>query len=543
MLKGGFTILRVTGREIQCESLNEECIYSLMIPFHPAITIFIDGIVALGMVRLHGGERVDVHFADRIPQRKLSDTVLDEGNAVQIMTNYIPGIRYFLKEQQGDDITLCYASETIFPKVYDREEVIEYLLVQNYQGEIDQNALSQLCSKKHNASAIVLRTIVYNMPMQDQVVFIGPSTESTWLGQNGMHVKKGQKLLAKLQTASPRVKRTCYGEELVLPPEGLYFFLGVGIVKDGEIIRSARQGRLLIGQHYIDVVSQKVIQGDLAPPEGDLVFPGDVIVEGSVQPGCHLEVMGRVVVRGNVKDAVILADQGIEVEGEVIESSLQAGPLYKVYRLAESLLEEILTGLYQMRDHVRRLQGDIPRKDHVSRLVLIRHARLVKDLNRLYQLRETGLLHKKTYREVMHFIESTWLYHEKFSMNTIEQSLYILQNFQLSLRYFRDIEVASIQIGACMTSIVQASGDIIVTKGHAVSSSLESLHDLTVHGAIKGGFVTVGHAVIADEIGTTSGIETSIRILEDQGFVQATKRHPHTLIEVGSCRTYHVSGK
>lgn len=134
-------------------------------------------------------------------------------------------------------------------------------------------------------------------------------------------VHTGQ-LLAALVDPTPGLPgRTVRGEQ-VPPPPGVAAELPTGqnvtVSEDGRRLYAATNGLLEVLGDQVSVRPDYVINGDVDLTTGSVSFSGDVIVEGSVQPGFSVRAGGQVVIMGDVDDAEVRGETLVWVRGAVV---------------------------------------------------------------------------------------------------------------------------------------------------------------------------------------------------------------------------------
>lgn len=134
-------------------------------------------------------------------------------------------------------------------------------------------------------------------------------------------VKEGQLLAALVDQTPGTPGRTVRGE--AIPPDpGSPAELPTGdnvrVSDDGRRLYAATNGLLEVSGGRLSVRPEFVVDGDVDLRTGSVVFSGDVIVRGTVQPGFSVEAKGRIVVMGDVEDAEVRGGSVVWVRGAVV---------------------------------------------------------------------------------------------------------------------------------------------------------------------------------------------------------------------------------
>lgn len=89
------------------------------------------------------------------------------------------------------------------------------------------------------------------------------------------------------------------------------------VSEDGRYIVAAKSGIPYVEPDGVGVLCSVTIKGDIGPETGDIVFPGDLTVEGDVMKGFKVSTWGSLVVTGNLYGSATAANS-ITVKGGII---------------------------------------------------------------------------------------------------------------------------------------------------------------------------------------------------------------------------------
>ena len=546
MAFGVNSTISVSNNQIYVQRCEESAAPVIHVPFNEAVSILVDGVRVIGRTTLTGMERIQVLRERRSPQIRVKTRVCHQAMAVAMTIESSRGYRYELVNSlPQEELYLAFSCKVLEPQMYTPEELCAILARRGFRGEVDHQAIEELCSASETIERVVLRATVStsSSAVFDRMVFV--KEHSHIEKANDVVIGVGVMLIDHVQEVLNEPWTNVYGEEVYRDDLGLRMLLGGGVeFRDGALY-SVRKGRLVVTEHFIDVVSQWIITKNVTPPAGDILYPGDVVIQGSVTAGCHIEAAGKIFIDGSVKDSVLKADQGVVIADDVVASSILAGPLFTLYEEAQMLSQDILASFRQLQSNYHRVFLDEPADDPFLQDILLRacHASLLADLQRFVALQDTELKSKKLFFELIHFVETTWLGAIEMSAQKIDETIKRFYAIQLKLMIWREAEAAPIYANSCTASVLRASGGITLNGGDAVASSLESRDRIAIRGAVRGGFVIARYRVYAAETGIASGIETSIRVTDPDGSVFVRLRHPSTLIEVGRYRTYNVQSE
>ena len=134
------------------------------------------------------------------------------------------------------------------------------------------------------------------------------------------HVKKGQ-VLGIIHPPGPRGTdgQDVYGHKIISQPgKPAAVKTGQGAVINPEktkiiadadgIVKFSQDGSVYVSDEF-------TVEGDISYKTGNIKFPGDVVITGSVLDAFHVSAGGDIIIKGNVDAAVISAGGSITVEG------------------------------------------------------------------------------------------------------------------------------------------------------------------------------------------------------------------------------------
>lgn len=504
----------------------------LHVPFCSHVSVLVDDLRVVGKITLTGAEKIKLWLAKREPRREVITTVSDDAMQVAMKVVTQAGFAYSLLDSPpNEEVHLAYVCTVIEPSVFTVEQLRLVLLQRGFHGKVDEQVLQTLCDNPSQEQERVVFQITH-----ENGIFAQALNRSIRIEQGQLPLYLPDQWLDTGAVIFDSINET---EQNV----GRQIVVGGGAqVQNGRLV-TTRKGRLEMTEHFIDVVSQLVFSANLAPPEGDLTFPGDVVINGSVLPGCHIEVAGQIVVHGDVTDSVLKADHGVFIQGDVTGSSIHAGPLYVLYHDIESVTKSILFGILQLQANYERIFAkEAESANPWLQKILLQacHSTLHTDFIHFVKFRSTDLFTKKMIANLIDFVQSNWLVPSpNYDRDLIRRTMEYFYCLHARLQLFMETEQVNVRVKSCNASVIRASGSIEVTGVGVTSSSLESGDQITVQGYVRGGFVIAKQSLCIAETGSVTGMETSLKVFNSDGSASIGLRHPHTLLEVGGHRTYN----
>ncbi|MDR1230232.1 MAG: FapA family protein [Spirochaetaceae bacterium] len=142
-------------------------------------------------------------------------------------------------------------------------------------------------------------------------------------------VKKGQILAALIPAVTGQPGNNVHGKDIPfesVPPPKLE--PGENTYADDHNLYAAIDGQLLDQQGILSVSDKLIIRGDVNYNTGDIFFPGDVEINGSVADGFKIRAGGNLFVTQTFNATDVIAGGNIEVLGGIIgrgQATLKAG--------------------------------------------------------------------------------------------------------------------------------------------------------------------------------------------------------------------------
>jgi uncharacterized protein (DUF342 family) len=142
-------------------------------------------------------------------------------------------------------------------------------------------------------------------------------------------VKKEQILAVVVPAVEGRPGKDVHGEEIPFEPlDPPKLEAGENTYADDKYLYASIAGQLLDHGGVLSVTNKLIIQGDVNYNTGDIHFPGDVEINGSVADGFKVHVGGNLRVKQTFNATDVVAKGNIEVLGGIIgrgQATLKAG--------------------------------------------------------------------------------------------------------------------------------------------------------------------------------------------------------------------------
>ncbi|WP_372663465.1 DUF342 domain-containing protein [Cohnella sp.] len=290
----------------------------------------------------------------------------------------------------------------------------------------------------------------------------------------------------------------------------------VEITEDGTII-ARKQGRpRMTGDKtkFFDISTSYVIPGNVDIETGNIVFSGDVIVQGDVTDNMTIESLGNVYIFGSVYNSAITATGSINIRGNIIASKLYSGyfgmffsRLYHTSKLLCDSIERLLSAS-QLLVHTMEAKKQPLRYGQVILLLLENKMREIPDaikellivLTHIQHIKQEDYENLKRISEI--FIKPDQLL-EIATYSFVQNFLTLLQDTYGEVARMQE-EKAEISINQCHKSELKSKGDIVIHRDGVLLCDLLSARSITFrqdNSICRGSTLEAGDSISAGIVG------------------------------------------
>ncbi|QSO55497.1 EAL domain-containing protein (plasmid) [Alicyclobacillus curvatus] len=522
---------------------------TIEIPSDPRVNVIVNSTPSIGRILVQENDNIFVESHNVEPTSRLLTRESPDKMEVIVVRQITPGEQYQLADkEESAHIVLEIKSEAVYPGQLATESIIEVLQSCGYQGTLDESAIEQLCNARETTEVTVLRgkRPIAGTPNSYTEIEQPREYDPLHRRMKTSTVSVGMKV-ATLTRGTPGVHGyNVFGERLEPPLLGASPTVGPGVVEIGDMLVALRNGRLVFTKNKIDVVPELVIGHNLTSKDGNVDFDGDVIVYGSILDGAYIQSSGTVTVHGSVMCATVMGERGVFVSGSIVGSQVIAGQSKFLYQKTEPTLRRCITEYQRFRQEYKTLlQHAQNHPDKAANIPMIayvlleqRHPMLLSIFEQLSNDFRDLSSRDAVFAQLTHELRSKWLVIQRTKIH--EQDVEFLHeqlvNFLDRVQTIASAEPADIRVNTVTSSILRATGKIVV-KGSGVSTStLESEDTILIKGSVRGGFMIAKHTVRVYELGTKSATETAVKVVDNTGLISIKIRHSNTVLQVGKQR-------
>ncbi|WDL98885.1 FapA family protein [Alicyclobacillus sp. ALC3] len=546
------TVYFRNGNVIVTDPKHDGAYATIIVPETPLIQVFMDGEQVYGEVVVSESHSIQVQVTSVEPAISYRAVVSEDELSVEVQASVVEGVNLCL-----EDVEPCRHLEFVMeethrhPEPMPQEVILNLLSKHGYTGTIDYAAVNRLCHPSNHQEEIVLRGVLPQkglpakfrasaaLSVEHDPILHTSRFSTVSIGTTVAVLEPGTKGVPGINVYGIPIEAKYDGKQTTLN-------FGRGVINVNGDIVAIRDGRPRYTKQVVDVVPELIFEKDISIEDGEVQFDGNIIVNGSIQEGAVVKASGLITVYGHIEKSSVFSGAGVVVQNGIYDSKLVSGyqqfhyesllnliaklvPELKRFQEEHALMVEHVTKRSDMADTLSRIPSILFEKRHTALEHML--ATLVdEDSNEL-----SGF--DSAYQVLKELVESKWSGESRFKVSDSDIKT-LLGKIKALDKEIRGLPQESTIIRATnvVSSSLQSVGNIIIT-GNVESSTLESGRTVSIRKGLRGGFVTAKKSVYVSELGTPSGIETSVRVEDQSGFIRAKVIHINTLVEVNGRRS------
>ncbi|MDN5325535.1 MAG: uncharacterized protein PWP41_230 [Moorella sp. (in: firmicutes)] len=524
--------------------------------------LYVNGQRAPGEITVRAGDTIEVQSRAEVEKGQWKLAVSSDGLAARLTLK--PGYQrtWRLKDQfpaarlqlEGEEVVRALPALT-------REDLLAELKRQQVVFGVDEEAVRQACAAAEAVEIVVARgqppqpgedgrvECLFSTAVADRVE-VG---EEERVDYREMMVRTsvaiGELLAVKVPPRPGKPGKTVTGKVISPPePRDVELVAGKGTeVIDGLRCIAREEGRpQLRGRVFIDIIPVLLHQGDVDLSSGNLKFKGGINITGNVTETMQVVASQDVEIGGDVTQATVNAGGSITVRRNCIGSTLVAGGLNSVYQSAEPILSDLASQLPLLQAALQQLEKGASRQRYpvrplntgymVSILVENKFQKLPSLASKLEQLTrgiQGGPQEQKLVRLARELAQS---FRNPAAMQGLGSSILagLVEGVQEMAEYCREIprDGGNIILSYALNSKLQASGQVKVAGRGCYNTEIIAGGKVEIQGVFRGGSIYAGDEVYVQEIGSSGGARTLIRVAEGK-VIKAGRIWPNSTLQVG----------
>nr|WP_305121063.1 FapA family protein [Saccharibacillus sp. JS10] len=297
--------------------------------------------------------------------------------------------------------------------------------------------------------------------------------------------------------------------------------------REGGIFVATKAGRPCLAEGtvcYLDISDAYFVAGDVDLKTGNIVFSGDVTIQGHVTDNMIVESLGNVYISGGVYNSTITAAGSIIVLGSVIGSRLYSGSFglsfNRLYHLSQKLKNDLGVLLQASRTLYTEVgkRGQSAKFGQVALLLLkSKFKEIQPDIRELLQVmitvqRSTGGASNE-FADALNLMLSPTQMIESLTEDLL---LNLQDHLDREHTFVDDMQKsdAQIELSRCQTSTIKSNGDIVIHKEGILQSDLYATGSITFahpSSVCRGSCLEAEDRINAKTVGSAGGAPCILR--------------------------------
>ncbi|MCL6636452.1 MAG: FapA family protein [Alicyclobacillus sp.] len=514
---------------------------TLVIPAAAALTVTLDGQPVQGDVQVRAGQQLEVCTRDEPPKVSYEWRVAtDRLSATLVKRVQVGRVWVLVDAPPARRLHLSLCERPLAPPPAEPRLLLAGMMKAGLQGQLDVCALQRLGQAVHDAEAVVIRGRRPHRPLPPRYRLL-PEVRRQGRREGWVLLSAGQRFGYQAPAVQGVMGRDVYGQVVLPPPIARAPALGDGVCEqEGELV-AARTGRLVWTDRWIQVLPHLDWPQDLTAQDNPLVFDGCVTIRGSLLPGAQVRATGGVTIEGDVCQAEVWAGGPVRIAGRVSRAQVYAGGGTTAYSGFLQHAEEICQQLMKLAEDCRILGESAATRGEDGRLqgrlayalLAQRYPQLRASLQTVAALLRQPPLTMVAAMRPLALCLQNWLQDEPAGLSAAAVSeLAAAVRASANAVSALHAELPVLRATSVTHSTLWSAGWIRLSGTGSLASDLEAAQAVHVRGAVRGGKVVAGRAVVLGELGSAAGSPTEVRVQQAEGWIVVGLRHPNTVLEV-----------
>ncbi|MBO8129699.1 MAG: DUF342 domain-containing protein [Peptococcaceae bacterium] len=435
---------------------------------------------------------------------------------------------------------------------------------------IKQEVLQRIAASPGEGSFLVAEGTPPTSPVDEQVE-IKFSLESTegkpvirpdgsvdfYEQQRFVSVDKDSVLAVKHKAIPGKPGKKVTGEEI--PPRKpvtvtLQALQGARLSHDGNQVLAEVSGRpsyrKVKNNYLFEVLPVLQYDGDVNLQTGNIRFKGDVIIKGNVTEGMLVQATGKVEIKGTVTKATVKAGAHVVLHNNTVGSKIIAGGDQVYYERLVAPFNDLKNDLKASAKLIQQLVDTAQARNQSltagqAMMILIdkkysRLPSLVKNIHQVVdQINQEHVTIPAPVQSVLETISGTFSsITECLKIQNLSKITEILQKVDAAQECINQLAKwkANITVPYTANSILEATGDVIVTGGGCYNTVMHVKGNVEISGIFRGGEIKAGGDIKIKEAGTELGIKTKLQTAFGRN-ISLQRAHKGLIIQIGNRST------
>jgi len=452
-------------------------------------------------------------------------------------------IKYYAQDNNVDNDTDAfkkYTKDDIL-KALENKGIIHGILYENIDEAI-----------KGNKKVLIAKGTAPESPVDDKIEYYFPITQERKVSEvegkvdyldNGsiFFVKEGALLAKVIEGKDGTPGKDVFGklipgirkrrERLKKGPNCEYTEDNLGVISKISGMPCLKNGTIAVFDTYN-------LNSDVDYKTGNIVFDGNVLINGNVKEGMKVFSRGFITIANNVDGSELKADGNITVMKNLIRSVVKAGAKEIPDKTAFMYLKEITSFFISFKRTVDILieSGNLPK---ISNMAVVIKTVLQLKFKDIYQTINSASAYFKSTKTDSNisqlFTESIKLF-KLMEAGMLSSTEFIEKQSLKNNDYIEGCEnvftCSDAIISNCQNSTIYATNDVIIFGKGCYNTNIIADRNVrfTGHpGIFRGGSISAGKNVFIGELGSEAEVQTVVHTSKE-GIVTAEKVYPNVFI-------------
>lgn len=410
---------------------------------------------------------------------------------------------------------------------------------------------------KGNKKVLIAKGTAPQNPIDDRIEYYFPVSQERRVSEvdgrvdfldNGpiFFVKEGVLLAKVIEGKDGTPGKDVFGE-IILCPQRKHERLKKGpnceYTKDHMGVVSEISGMPCLKNGTVAVFDTYSLNGDVDCKTGNIVFDGNVLINGNVKEGMKVSSQGFITVTQNVDDSELKADGNITVMKNLICSVIRAGASEVPDKTALMHLKEINSFFISLKNALDAVISSSSFSKSNNNMPAIIRAVLqfkFKNIDDTINIASAYFKSSKADSNLTRLFEESLKLYKLMKSGLLTSTELIVEQAVKNNDYIAAYESifssSDAIVSNSLNSTIYATNDVVIIGNGCYNTNIFANNNVRFTGypgIFRGGSISAGKNVSVGEIGSEAEVQTVIRTSRE-GIITAEKVYPNVFIYFGN---------
>ncbi|WP_194192256.1 FapA family protein [Clostridium chrysemydis] len=434
-----------------------------------------------------------------------------------------------------------------------KEEILNFIKTKNVIFGLDFEAINSIIlSKEESVTKVIARGIEKIDDEEDVIELLYKTKED----KNNINYKVNFRNLNKIDNVKADSDlaiihigkigssgKDIFGKDIKkIDKKGLPIKIGEGVIREGDILRSIKNGRVDLSNGTIKIIDSMDISKDIDIESGNINFIGDININGNVSMGMTVSGGNLININKNVESAIIKSGGDTIIKGSVLNSKVIAGVENEDFLKYVESLKELNSDIEKIISVSKQLKNSKKGSFEAGKAIKLIIDQKFKGLQKMiFRVLAYKVAYKSLFPNDDGLIE---LLRNKLAglgplnikeLNEVD-NIYDIINREIKEVNRTMQRSSNIFMSYCQDSTLTASGDIVFNGKGQYVSEISAGGDIIFDGdncVCRGGTIYANGNLKAKVVGSPAGVTTVLSV-SDKGKIDVDEFYHNTTIKVGN---------